>query len=97
MSATDFITKVLWSVINHKGRIHFKTCSKEFQIATTHKLSDFFEFEEDDMKKFLGLRDIFTLDEEGFVTANPYDDKTEFSTKFSRNTKSGQGSSGQNS
>ena len=39
------------------------------------------------MKKFLGLREIFSVDSEGFVTANPYDDATEFSKKFTRNTK----------
>ena len=37
------------------------------------------------MKKFLGLRDIFSVDSDGFVTAHPYDDATEFSKKFNKN------------
>lgn len=50
MSAPDFITKVLHTVIKHKNKIHYRDASKEFMRATGFRLNDFFDFDEGDMK-----------------------------------------------
>lgn len=83
MSAPDFITKVLHTVIKHKNKIHYREASKEFMRATGFKLNDYFDFDESDMKKFLELKQsIFSIDKEGYATALDYDDATEFSRQF---------------
>lgn len=83
MSAPDFITKVLHTVIKHKNKIHYRDASKEFMRATGFRLNDFFDFDEGDMKKFLELKqNIFSIDKEGYALALDYDDATEFSRQF---------------
>jgi hypothetical protein len=45
-------------------------------------LNDFFEFGEDDMKKFLEMKaNLFRVDKDGYCQAIEYDEEQEFSLK----------------
>ena len=65
------MTKCLKTIIREKGQLHFADCDEEFRKATggNYSISDFFEFEKDQMKDFLLLKkDDFSVDKEGFAT-----------------------------
>ena len=71
VESPDFITKCLETIIRKNGRLHYTKCDEEFLIATGNnfKISDFFDFEEDQMKEFLSLKKgLFVIDADGYVT-----------------------------
>lgn len=53
MGSSDFVTKVLWTVVNFKGRLHHSKADDEFSKATGYKISDFFEFKEGEIALFM--------------------------------------------
>jgi len=84
MNSADFVTKVLWTVINHKGRLHFSKANEEFYKATGFKISDFFEFKDDEMKSFLMLKKgMFKLDQGDYAQALEYSEEEQFNKNFS--------------
>lgn len=87
MSSNDFITKVLWTIVREQERVHYTQVNKEFEKATGNLISDYFEFQEDEMKQFLRLKkNVFTLDEKtGYVKAREdFDGETTSSTGASQ-------------
>ena len=56
MGSSDFVTKVLWTVIKYNKNLHHTKCDDEFFKATGHRISDFFEFKEGDLIIFLKKR-----------------------------------------
>lgn len=79
MGSSDFVTKVLWTVVKHYARLHHSKCDDEFYKATGHRISDFFEFKEGDLIIFLKKRqNMFNVDEKGWATAIDFDERKEF-------------------
>jgi hypothetical protein len=68
----EFIGKCLKTIIRQKNSIHWSSCEKEFYEATgrQHKISDTYEFEEGEMKKYLLQKGVFVIDENGMVTVS---------------------------
>lgn len=56
MSSSDFVTKVIWTVIRYNTRLHHSKCDDEFHKATGHRISDYFEFKDGDLVIFLKKR-----------------------------------------
>lgn len=58
VESQEFMTKCLKTIIRHHGHLHFSKCDDEFLKATgnNYRISDFFEFENDQMKDFLLLK-----------------------------------------
>ena len=56
MSSSDFVTKVIWTVIKYNSRLHHSKCDDEFFKATGHRISDYFEFKDGDLVIFLKKR-----------------------------------------
>ena len=77
----EVVYKVLWSIINHHGKLHFSKCVEHFKKATTHSLTDHFEFQEDEMRQFLDIKKgMFKGDADGYYQAlQTYDESKEFS------------------
>jgi len=76
MSSVEFIKKVLWTAFNKAGRRHWRDTENEFFNATRKKLSDYFDFKENDLRKFLeGEPVLFNVDSQGMVTAKPFNEK----------------------
>ena len=50
MSSNEFVSKVLWTVLKEVGKIHYTMINAEFYKATGFKISDYFEFREDEMR-----------------------------------------------
>ena len=79
MGSSDFVTKVLWTVIKYNQRLHHSKCDDEFFKATGHKISDFFEFKAGDLIIFLKKRsNMFNVDEGGYATPIEFDERKEF-------------------
>ena len=79
MNSPDFVTKVLWTVINYNHKLHHSKCDDEFYKATGYRISDYFEFKEGDLIIFLKKRtNMFTIDEKGWAIAKDYDERKEF-------------------
>jgi hypothetical protein len=53
VSGQEVVWKVLWSIVNHHGKLHYEKCVAEFKRATGHSLQDYFEFEDSEMRQFL--------------------------------------------
>lgn len=53
MSGQEVVWKVLWTIINHLGKLHFTKCVEQFKKATNLELTDYFEFAPEDVKQFL--------------------------------------------
>jgi len=53
MSSSEFITKVLWTILREIGKTHFSQINREFEKATGNLISDYFEFKDDEMLTFL--------------------------------------------
>ena len=71
VESQEFMTKCLRTIISNKGKLHFRECDDEFLKATggNYRISDFFEFEKDQMRDFLLLKkDVFKVDEDGYAT-----------------------------
>jgi len=49
MESSEFVTKVLWTVINHHSKLHFSEVTEKFKLATGHNISDYFEFDKDEI------------------------------------------------
>lgn len=63
VSGQEVVWKVLWSIINHLGKLHYEKCVFEFKRATGHSLNDYFEFEKDEMRQFLAKKpNMFKID-----------------------------------
>ena len=58
VESQEFMTKCLKTIIRHHKQLHYSQCDIEFAKATggNYKISDFFEFERDQMKDFLLLK-----------------------------------------
>lgn len=62
------MTKCLKTIIRKLGHLHWSKCDEEFFKATggNYRISDFFEFEKDQMKEFLQYKkEHFIVDENG--------------------------------
>ena len=46
----EMVWKVMWTIINHLGKLHYSKCVDYFEKATSHNLRDHFVFEPEDMK-----------------------------------------------
>lgn len=71
VESQEFMTKCLKTIIREKGSLHYGDCDDEFLAATggNYRISDFFEFERDQMKDFLLLKkDDFRVDDRGLAT-----------------------------
>lgn len=66
----DFMTECIKTIVKEHKKIHWKDCDSKFFEATggNHKISDYFEFKGDDMKKFLLKKGYFEIDYEGYLT-----------------------------
>ena len=53
MESLEFVTKVLWTIIDHHSSIHFSKLVTEFLRTTGFNLADHFDFSEDEMRQFL--------------------------------------------
>ena len=71
MSSSEFITKVLWTILKELGRTHFSQMNREFERATGNLISDYFEFKDDEMLTFLKQKKhLFLTDDKGYAKAN---------------------------
>ena len=70
MVSHEFICKVLYTVLKEKGRRHYTEINKEFQKATEHLISDYYDFKEHEMKTFVGMKaNMFHIDDKGMVSS----------------------------
>ena len=89
IGSQDFMTQCLETIVSKHRKVHWKECDDKFHEATggNHKISDVFEFFEDDMKKFLEKKGCFDIDDEGYVTLKK-NNHTQTETKSPRKKQS---------
>ncbi len=46
----EMVWKVIWTIINHLGKLHYSKCVEQFKKATGLSLTEYFDFEPDEMK-----------------------------------------------
>ena len=71
VESQEFMTKCLKTIIRHHKILHYNKCDQEFYKATggNYRISDFFEFEKDQMKDFLLLKkDHCLVNSDGMAT-----------------------------
>ena len=63
------MTECLKTIVSEHKRIHWKDCDSKLYEASggNHKISDHYDFPNDDMKKFLLKKGCFEIDAEGLV------------------------------
>ncbi len=100
MSSNEFVSKVLWTIVKESGKIHFSQINGEFYKATGFKISDFFEFKDDEMKQFIKMKkNIFNIDDKGYAKARDdysfdQDSSANGANKGQRNKQNGNANNG---
>eukprot|EP00347_Sterkiella_histriomuscorum_P023151 403335754 len=71
MNSHDFIYKVLFTIIKNEQKMHYKHVNSEFYRVTGFKISDYFDFKDEDMKQFLEMKEaMFQIDNKGYAQVN---------------------------
>ena len=93
MSSSEFITKVLWTILRDIGKTHFSQINREFEKATGNLISDYFEFKDDEMLTFLKQKKhLFITDEKGYAKAKlDLEEQAQYNDQMNNRKKLGNG------
>jgi hypothetical protein len=69
------VCKAVCAIVKHQTKIHYTHIDKEFEKSTGYKISDFFDFKENEMETFLKMKKhMFHIDEKGYARSKDYNE-----------------------
>jgi len=56
LQSIEFVLKIMWSVVNHFGKLNINKLEREFNNATLKKLDDYYDFKPSEILIFIEKR-----------------------------------------